>query len=215
MPHFMDTKPHPDFDKYWAEHKSLIHWMAKRIALKLEIDTTSIVNTLVIHMHSILWTYDPTQSKFTTYYCKYALQSVIKYWLRYESESWSVFFKNQSSDKDDILLSEKNYAEHEQDFWLYRIPPDDESDIESIISFFDSANDCWAFMTRACDMTDKQMLELYYREDRTLQEIGDKFGVTRERVRQRVERAKGSVKARLKMVSAFADLFDKSERGDK
>ena len=33
----------------------------------------------------------------------------------------------------------------------------------------------------------ESLIQLYYGEDQTLQQIGDKYGVTRERIRQRME----------------------------
>ena len=33
----------------------------------------------------------------------------------------------------------------------------------------------------------ESLIKLYYGEDETLQQIGDKYGVTRERIRQRME----------------------------
>lgn len=206
-----EREKHPEFDEYWEKHKNFVFWTANKIARKMEADREGLTGTLTLWFNHLLYSYDETKGKFTTYFFRHSLAVIIREWLRYESESWSVFYHNQNRDEDDVILTDKNFAEHEANYKLYRVPEEDMSDIMEVVHFFETVEECWEFMTRSLERRDREILLLYFREDLTLLQIGKKFGVSRERIRQILERAKGKVRERLKMVSAFTNLFERQE----
>jgi len=202
------NKPkHPTFDEMWKTHKGLVFYMAKKLARGFGVHYLELIGTLTLWFNYVLYYFDESKGKFPSFFCRRCSVIILKTWMRKESQSWDNYLYKTQSTSEDRDLTERNYAQHEIDFYLYRIPEEDESDVDEIINFFEGLDECWEFMTRHMDRTDKECLTLYFKEEMTLQQIGDKFRFTRERARQRIERAKLHIRHRLKSVAALADLF--------
>lgn len=207
-----DQKKHPEFDKYWLEHKNLVWWMSKKLSERIHgFGPRDFVGSLTLWFNHVIYSYDPDKGKFSTYFLRHCYSYVFKNWVRRESQSWDNFVKDyhKSELRKEMLESQQNYATHEIDFHLYRVPEQDESDMQAVIECFDTVEDCWEFMTRYLDKRDKEIVSLYFRDDLTLQQIGDKFQISKERVRQLLERIKKHIRQRLFQIEALADLFKK------
>ena len=202
-----DRPKHAEFDSYWEANNGLVWFMAHRLANKFETTAQELVGSLTILFNHCLYTYNPERAKLSTFFCRSCYRFVMLYWMRHESQSWDDFVKHMGSTTEEESLSERNFASHEVDFHLYRVPEEDESDVNMVIDSFDSAQECWDFMVRATDGTDRQMLELHFRDGWTYQAIGDKFSVSKERVRQRIDRAMLSVRRRIQTMTTFLYLF--------
>ncbi len=208
---WMEKERHPEFDKYWDEYHKLIYWAAGKLSKNLYTDRENLYGTLTIWFNYTLYHYKPDLGKFSPFFFKGCKKVCLMYWMRRESQSWDNFVAHLTATPKDIQLSEINYATSQVGFTNYHVPEEDEDDIREVIEFFNNVDECWEFMTRALDQMDKEILTLYYRGDMTGQEIGNKFGISKQRVFQRLDRAKESVRRRLKMVSDFAHLFNLEE----
>ncbi len=204
---YTDKPRHPKFDEYWEEHKGLVWHMAKRLSPVFHVHYRELIGTLTQRFNYCLHYFDESRGKFSSFFCRHALREVLVIWMRRESQSWDNFVSQIHKQPADRELSERNFAQHEVDFHLYRVPEEDQSDIDQIIDFFEGADECWEFMTRHMDRTDKEILELHWRQNWTLVQVAEKFKVSKQRVCQRQQRAKEHIHNRIKQVSALADLF--------
>ena len=206
-----DKPRHERFDEYWEQHKRLVYYVAKRLAPRLGCSREELVGSLTLWFNYVLWYYDPDRGSFSNFFCRKAFAYLISRWIRKESQSWDNFMAHVRSTSKDLELSERNYAQHEADFHLYRVPEEDETDVDEIVGFFEGLTECWEFMTRPLGERDRQILWLYYHDGWTLDMIGQKFTITKERVRQLMNRSKEQIRARIQGVRALAHLFAEDE----
>ncbi len=139
----------------------------------------------------------------------HVFEYVVRVFLQYDAE-WRHLKQSKSVAVSQAILDlEINYATHEQDFYLYRIPEEDNEHFEGIFSLFDTMDQVWTFFTRGLDKKQRFIIEEYYKEGRTFDLIGAQLRVTRQRVQQIKAAALGKIREKLQLVKAFSDLFEK------
>jgi RNA polymerase sigma factor (sigma-70 family) len=202
---------HESFDEYWAKHKALMYWEAKRIARRFNADHREFIGSLILHFNSILYSFDPQKGKLSSYFCRTAYKYLEANFLRRESESWDVHYFAAHTRVEEKRDAHCVYASLERMNYLYHIPEREESWVNEIIDSFDTLDKCWRFLTRGVKPRDLFVLEKYYRDGWTLDHIGGTLQVTKERVRQIRERALRAIRDRLSVVESFAQLFSHRE----
>ncbi len=206
----LDTAPrHPRFDEFWATHHKMIFKMAHHLAKTYRQRPEDLLGSLVLRFNHCLHYFDEARGGFSTLFYARVRRWIWANWLRWESEKTSLaFWKLTPHEKgDDVQVSNREFAFHEADYHLYRVPDHDKDWTDEIVGSFDSADDCWRFMTRGLDRRAAGILESRYRLDMTLEDIGRELGITKERVRHLLEKAMPTVREKLMEVEDFNRLF--------
>ena len=201
---------HPQFDTYWEQHRGLVWWASKLAARKLGGNVHDYLATYTIRLNRALYSFDPERGiKFASYYARRLYEDAIKSFLRFESESWALSWAKQNATTEALKQAEVEYAFHEQDNILYRVPEEHSDVMDEIIGSFETVEECWNFFCRSLDKRDRFILEARIRDGLTLEAIGLRLGITKQRVRQLYCRALDRIRERLALVQRFTELFQK------
>ena len=200
---------HPDFDTCWEANKGLVWWVCTRVAKTFGGEAADYLGTYALRLNRCLYGFDPTKGKLTTYFMQRIYEDVLRNFLRYESETRALWWAKEHSTQEALKQLEVEYTFHEAGNMLYRVPEEDAEDMQHILDSFDTIAECWEFFCRGLDGKRRFVVECYYREGLTLEEIGDRLKISKERVRQLRNSALDRIRDRLKLVQRFTDLFQK------
>lgn len=201
-----EVTKHSDFDKMWESYRSFIFWWAKRMSKAFGGEADDYVGNLVLRLNRVLYTYDPTRGKFTTYYSTGIHDEMIRVFLRFESEHRAIYWMAVQSTDDEIKSVGVNYAFHEADFHLYRIPDCDDDWADEIISNFESPEECWKFLMKGINNRERAIVRSKC-EGKTLEAIGIEYDISKERVRQLYYATLKKIRERLQALEKWNDLF--------
>lgn len=191
------------------KHIRLLWWWANRISRTSKHRAEECLGTVYIRgVYALQW-YDPTKGALAPLIGRHLYNLFQQSFLKHESEAWAIYFSGHLKDKPTLLEIDKEFASHEQNFQLYRIPDREESWAMELLECFDSVDDAWEFMTRDMDHRLKTILIERYREGRSLEAVGETLGITKQRVQQLEAQAMSRLKSRRKAIEKFADLFAK------
>lgn len=199
---------HESFDKHWGEYHDFVWWTAHKIANRLSGYTADdLIGSLVLLFNKCLYTYDEQKGKLTTYFNFHLQDNVIQIFIRFDSEAWGVRSYAATTTTEEKKKCHIEYAYHEAGNHLYHIPERDTDFIDDVLGCFSTMQEAWDFLVRPLRQRDRDIIRMRFRDGWTLQEIGDKLHITKERVRQLEERALKEIRNRLRCVTAFADMF--------
>lgn len=208
---------HPDFDEYWERYHRLVYWWARKLERRLGLPSDEVLGTLVLRFNYVLHHFDESKGSFGNLFQRGIGDRFLEGFLRFESEGWHVHYLKLASYRG--LTSKRwqdesavNYAYHDYTNRLfYSLPQEDSSEIGEFLDCFPSGEECWDFMTRNLDKRDKFILRERFESEVSLVDIGNRLGVTKQRVQQIEQRALGKVRERLRMIKTFVNLFKTEE----
>lgn len=197
---------HEDFEEYWDAYGDFLWWCARKAAKILGGSSEDYIGFMVLRMNRGLRTFDPMRTNFTTYFCANMLADTIKYVLRYDSEYWSwiCWCKRTENDPE---LRKIIYDSDLANYYLYRPPEGNHEWVEEIRKCFNCDEDLWRFLCRGIDKRWADMTYRKYKWGHSLQQIGNDYGITRERVRQIVSRSLDHMKKRVGELGNWVKLF--------
>ncbi len=203
---------HPLFDEYWQQYHKLIYWWAAKLSKiskqgggYLYRRPSHFWSMLIVRLNECLKSYDPAKSAFTSFF-GYNIYGWVDDYEKYDSQHQYNYWWNRGS-KHVKKIGEVTYNLHEVDFYLYRIPDLDEDWTDEILDLFDTAQDCWNFLTKGLGNRDRLILEKRFKDGTTLTQIGQDLGVCKQRIEQIIDRVKRQIKNQLKKIEKFAELF--------
>lgn len=200
-------KPHPKLREKCEEYRKLLWWAAKRASKLFGGYASDYIGMMVLRMnYSLHYFKEGKGSKLSSIFCVGAIQAVRLYWLPGESENWAIYFSENKS-MENVQVTNANFTFHESGFHLYRCPDRDDDWTAEIMESFQSVEGLWRSLTETLKPRQKWIVEAYYRDDRTLQSIGDELGISKERVRQVLEQSMELIRVKLRKVEDFARLF--------
>lgn len=204
-----DTRPrHPRLDEFWRDHHKLLRYYCRRLQKAYGGSTHDYLGTLILRLNRILWTFDESRSRFSTYFSCRLHDDVWRTWLRRESEWRDVLFYAMHTRDERKKDTHVAYATYESEYNLYRVPDRDEGWAQDVLECFGSAQALWEFLVRGCNGRERFVLEQHFREGATIQVLGDFMGVSKQRVQQIEARALKHIKRRLEKVEEFMRLFN-------
>lgn len=197
---------HPQFDEYFETHQKLFWWWSNRIARilnravrRLKWSNQDFIGWLVIWFNDCLFRFDPKVAKFTTFFSNRILSQVIRHVVQKDCETKPTL-ETYANYKQSLQY--KHY--HESGNRLYRIAVNNDW-TEQILELL--GDDPFTFLTRTMKDRYKTVLELRYKHGKTLKEIGDLLGVSKQRIEQIENRALGSIRLKLIQLEPVRELF--------
>lgn len=179
---------HPKLEAVLEDNIRLIFWADKKLRKWLDPNfhwpRYYLCSFAIDALNYCLYSYDPEKGKLSTYFYRTCIQHVHREFLRFESEYWQKRIYLNTADPKDQQETKVNYAYHELDFVLYRVPEADLDWAQEILSFFHSREEAWDFLTKQVSLRWKNILERRFRFGHTLDEISIDEKITRQRVQQ-------------------------------
>jgi len=201
----------PCSDWMFAQHNGLLwmraHMMRKWVKARHNVHypAEDLVGLAWMNLDDALRWFDMSRGvQFSTYYCSRAETRDLARFIRDDAMWMSLRIRTSSQKKS----CEYNADTHEQDYMLYRVPELDESWTAAILELFDNDKDrLWRLLLDACKEDDRDFVRLYYAEQRTVTEIAERKRVSKQRVHQRLKRAKEKMRAKLMKLTEVAEVF--------
>jgi len=185
---FSTCAKHPKLEAILEENIGLIFWVDKRLRKWLDPHHQwpfyYLCSFVVDALNFCLYSYNPEKAQLSTYLYFTCLQYVHPEFLRFESEYWQKRHYKSTADPEDQHDTKVNYAYHEFDFVLYRMPEADLDWAQEILSLFSSYQAAWDFFTKRLGLRAKNILERRFRFGHTLEAIAIDEKISKERVRQ-------------------------------
>lgn len=142
--------------------------------------------------------------QFTSYFLVRPGTRQLVRFVRDDSMSLSLRIRTSSQRKS----CEYNADTHEQEYMLYRVPELDESWTAAILDLFDGDKDrLWRLLLDACRDGDRDFVRLYYADQLPVTEIAVRKKVSKQRVFQRLKRAKEDMRSKLMKLTEVAEVF--------
>ena len=176
---------HPDVDKAWEQYKKLITWWAEKCRRVFGGQRDYYISELFMKLNNDLWIFDPNRGvKFTSYFgtnlygyiyrvVKLESESEMATWTGTHSRSKTSFkckvFSEQLCDID-----KKEYKD-QRDYYNW---------VHDMIEEIGGREEAWYWLTFNLSARSIDILHRRCVLGHTLAEIGDHYGVTRERIRQ-------------------------------
>ncbi len=199
-------KGSPELEAKFKEHRKLVFWWSNRLARIFGGKQADYLGTVMLKFAHAVQTHGNESSKkyaFSTIFGNQMIWFLKNTFLRHESELRAIQHSNHQGDS----MTNKNYALHESMFHLYRVPDVDEDDIQSVLDEFDDSQKAWDWFTEGIDFRRKRVLEYFYRDGMTLEDIGIAIGVTKQRVLQLKASAIDHIRRKLVRLNKFLDCF--------
>ena len=185
---FATCEKHPELEATLEENIGLIFWADRRLRKWLDPDSRwpwyYFCSFAVSALNYCLYSYIPEKSKLSTYFYRTCRQYVHQEFLRFESEYWQKRYYLDTANPEDQHDTKVNYAYHELDFVLYRVPGADLDWAQEVLSFFPSYQEAWNFLTKRLGVRSKNILERRFCFRHTLGEIAKDEKITRQIVQQ-------------------------------
>lgn len=201
--------PHPKLREVWEENQTYYWWLAARASKKLGGSQLDYIGTIVVHLNRCLHIYGDKIGTIHYALRKSSLGEVWRAFLRHESESRAVNYAGHNSTSDDLRDVHINYAFHEAEFQLYRIPAEDDAWAQEIIQSFDSPEACMEFMTADLNKRDKHVVMEFYR-GKSLRQLSDELGQPLGTIQSAKDRALRSIRLKLSRLETWLHLFKDS-----
>lgn len=199
-----------DFETTWKEHKSVVFWVDKELRRKYGLRMGDNLGPLTLIFISACRNFDPTRGvKFASYYCKAAFRSLRRL-THFDSEYLHMVEKNRQRSKnqnkqpklevvritEDHLNDPSLVVEHPKKTWT-----------DEIQNELGSPWHTMEYLRRQMRPRDFDVIVQRFAQDKTLQEIGTHYGITRERVRQIEEVALKKIRVILRTNPQFVEFF--------
>ena len=176
---------HPDVDKAWEQHHKLLKYWASKCKRIFGGQVNTYLSELYIKLNNDLWLFDPTRGvKFSTYFSTQILGYLYRI-VRLESEAematWAgTHSKNKTSFKCKVFseqccnIDQKEFKD-QRDYYNW---------VHDMIEEIGGREEAWYWLTFILSARSIDILHRRCVLGHTLAEIGDHYGVTRERIRQ-------------------------------
>lgn len=193
----------------WSEVKNLAWWCAKKYCrIFKNYSPQDFIGELYL---TYLKCAEPGafdgQHKFSTYFIKASFRAISKARMQ-DSELGHKLSQPRTQEGDEAFaayeISGKPFKRNGVVF--YRVAPQDDM-VQSVINFFDTRAELWDWLCRGLDQRSRHILEMRYMAGMTLNECGESWDLTIERIRQLEKRALSRITERLATIKDFADLF--------
>lgn len=210
----------PKVKELWDQWESLVWWTAKKIADRRGVYDRNLVREELLGSLAEVFvkcakSYDPARGKFSTLFVTAAWRSLDALFLRYDAEWRDLDFTRREATSAALKQQRVEYAYHEaNDFYLYRVPEEDEDSMAVVVSTFETPQACWDFFCQGLRPRWRWVLEQRYREGRTFESIRQEMGISKQRVCQITNVALRDIRRRLDAARKFTDLFVKHMRDD-
>lgn len=191
----------------WEKWGHLTWWLAHRFAKVFGCSVREIIGTCFIRMNHCLHTWDESKGSFSTYYMRHSFSYIQVRFFRHESEYREINWLERNSTEQDRKVTNENFAFHENEFYLYRIPDRDETWSDRLIQCFENMEECKKFLFKELDQRSRDIIEMRFQMGLSGSEVGDCYNISRERVRQIEDKAMQKIRKRVKQLEDFADLF--------
>lgn len=208
---YKSNTQHPDLHKYLDEHSQLFWWMAFKLSQKFGGSSEDYIASVAIYFNFTLYSYDEKMSKISTYMMRWLYDVIEKSFVRYESEGKSVKYVAKHTTTKELKELQVNYSFHEAEFNLYRIPQEDDDWALSIINEFDDPTDCFRFLTSDLNKRQIEIIKKRYVDNRTLEDIGKDYNITKEAVRLAQNTALRKIRKKVQSIEEWVHLFKKAE----
>ncbi len=197
---------HPLFDEFWEKHNRLIWWCAKRSARAYGGEAEDYIGFLTLRMNKAVSTYTGEQGEFTTYFCTHLFGDVMRHVMRHESEAWALLVARRLTKYPERLAEEVSYDSDKHSLF-YHIPEHDTLFDELTKCFDSSTTSLWQYLCKGLDERSANMIYFRYKHDYTLEMLGRDYGLTKERIRQLLDRSLEKIKKRIGTLEDWVKLF--------
>ena len=193
----------------WNKHEKLAWYWAFKIGQRFFYRSEELIGSLWLHMADCarLWDEDKG-SKFGTYYSTRVFSKIIQEFIRFDCERRDLIHYQSNSKDEDFHNARVVKEAYEADYYLYRVPPDDEA-FDEILKCFPTTDDLWSFIRGCLSKREADVIELHYRNGCSMKYIGDGQGVTKQRIYQIHERALEKVSVAMGTLAKWERLFKK------
>lgn len=217
QPVYENAVEHPDFRRMSSENIEMIWWWVAIISKMFGGEPGEYAGFLTLRMNRCLHSFDVSRGwQFSTYYATRIPPDVVANVLAQESEAWAIRCKNNikkehvqplgnayhlsALDRKDDVGKTKAY-----DHPWKEPPPEEWAD--QIIGLYETREDLWKALTSTCSPRERTLLRMRFEEGKSLREIGEFFGFTKERARQVQVEALRVVETKLRKIEVARDLF--------
>lgn len=188
---------HPDVDKAWEQHHKLLKYWASKCKRIFGGHVNTYLSELYIKLNNDLWLFDPTRGvKFSTYFSTQILGYLYRI-VRLESEAematWAGTHSRSKTSFKCKVFSEQCCNIDQQEFKDQR---DYYNWVHDMIEEIGGREEAWYWLTFNLSARSIEILHRRCVLGHTLAEIGDHYGVTRERIRQLEFLAMATIKDR-------------------
>lgn len=198
---------HPEFDDCWHKHSALVWWTAHRMAGACGGPPSRFIGTLTLLLNRCLWHHNSNRSKFSTYFVASAFRTC-KEWDAQESERKALnWFKHRSTNAD-VQKTQVNYAYHEANYILYRVPEQDSLELMAMLEAFNTLEEAWRFFVRELTAKQRFCVEARFKDGRSLRNIADQLKVSHQDVDCCIAGGLKKIGKKLKLIRAFTELFE-------
>ena len=202
---------HPLMDQYENTHRGMLYHAAKRVAVQTEVGSTDdYLGFMYIRMNHMLYSYNPEKGKFTTFFYRHLKHDVMRSFISLESENQAMrwFSLRNRNDPDAIRVKGDAFLRRETGKLFY-LPDEGRQDeiVDEVLKCFDTVDACWDYMTRGLDQRRKDILYWRFKKGDNLQEVGNLYGISRERVRQLEANALSKVRQNMGKLEDWRELF--------
>jgi RNA polymerase sigma factor (sigma-70 family) len=195
---------HPRFEEFWAKHQKLVWWCARRCARRLGGSEYDYIGFLVLRMNRALKSFDESKNKFTTYFCSHLIRDAVRCVLSYESELNSLQYANRDRPESNSITVAYNTWRMQQ---AYNTERERDGLLDEIRKCFTSPESLWSYLCRGLSERDSDMLLMRFKHDATLEQIGDKYSITKERTRQLIERSLSHIRTRVGRLEDWMKIY--------
>lgn len=195
---------HPRFEEFWAKHQRLVWWCARRCARRLGGTEYDYIGFLVIRMNRSLKSFDESKNKFTTYFCAHLIRDAMRCVLSYESELNSLQYANRDRpESNNVSVAYNTWRAQE----VYNTERERDGLLDEVRKCFTSPEALWGYLCRGLSDREADMLLMRFKHDATLDQIGEKYGITKERTRQLLEKSLKTIRGRTGQLENWMKIY--------
>ena len=201
---------HPDVDKAWIQYQKLLDWWADRLKRVFGGDKNVYLSELFIKLNNDLWLFDPARGvKFTTYFGTNLfgyLYRTVKLESESEMATWAgKYTRNKTSFKckvfsEQVINIDQKEFKDQRDYYNW---------VHDLIEDIGGREETWKMFTFNLNARSIDIIKRRFIQGQTLEEIGQHYGVTRERIRQLEFLAMCAIKDRFENSTKLKSITDR------
>lgn len=178
---------HEKLDAWVEENIRLIYHTAHKIGLRHKIDPEELIGTLTLILNRCLHNYQPSKSKFSTYFVSSCWGSAAREFIEKERDPTRDYVYRQEREQH----VNHRRVQHSETYILFVLECSAFDQMRSVkynddsLMGFDTSDEMWGAMKKRLLPQDYDLMCRLYGDGKNLTDVGKELGVTKEAVRQK------------------------------